>query len=170
MIDSSKRLGWVRDANRWGADSGMRVVNLLIWKEPLELAFSWWRRGELPADEEAIRCYVLYHARLLDAGFPVLSLPYADLAADPAGVLASTCHAAGLPYEPGQERFWTTQHHNLFGSVAARAERCKRATRPSAGPRRLRSSSRRPAPWPPALRPDPELAGVIDRMRACAPS
>ena len=120
VIDSSKWFGWVRDANRWGADSGMRVVNLLIWKEPLELAFSWWKRGELPADEEAIWCYVQYHARLLDAGFPVVSVPYADLADDPAGVLASTCRAIGLPYEPGQERFWTTQHHNLFGSSRAR--------------------------------------------------
>ena len=103
VIDSSKWFGWVRDANRWGADSGMRVVNLLIWKEPLELAFSWWKRGELPADEEAIWCYVQYHARLLDAGFPVVSVPYADLADDPAGVLASTCRAIGLPYEPGQD-------------------------------------------------------------------
>ena len=169
VIDSSKWLGWVRDANRWGADSGMRVVNLLIWKEPLELAFSWWKRGELPADEEAIWCYVQYHARLLDAGFPVLSVPYADLADDPAGVLASTCRAIGLPYEPGQERFWTTQHHNLFGSSRARrtlraSDATIRRTEPS---QEFLEASRTLAA---RVASDPELAGVLDRVQACAPA
>ena len=101
--------------------------------------------------------------------FPVLSLPYAELAADPAGVLASTCHATGLPYEPGQERFWTTQHHNLFGSVAARrtlqaSDATIRRTEPS---QEFLEATRTLAA---RAASDPELAGVIDRMRACAPS
>ena len=47
VVDSSKSLDWVSDANAWARASGLRVENVLIWKDPLSLGFSFWKRGWL---------------------------------------------------------------------------------------------------------------------------
>jgi len=182
VIDSSKDLAWIRDSNRWAPDNGMRAINVLIWKEPLELAYSWWKRGWLPSDpmrpnesigrkyvRKALRSFVDYHATLLDFGFPVVSVSYRELVADPARVLESTCRAVGLPYEPGQERFWTKKHHFVFGSGTVRRALRRRnfSIRASELPDEFVEVSRELAA---RAETDEEVQAVVNRIRACAPT
>jgi hypothetical protein len=127
VVDSSKAADWVRDASRWARDDGMRVENVLIWKDPLSLGYSFWKRGWLrgvdgpqPATGRrkslGLEVFVIYYEEFFEGGMPHVTVSYSDLASAPGAVLASLCSALGLPYRPGQERFWETRHHHLFGS------------------------------------------------------
>ena len=127
VVDSSKAADWIRDASRWAREDGMRVENVLIWKDPLSLGYSFWKRGWLrgvdgpePAGgrpkDLGLEVFVIYYERFFESGEPYVSVGYSDLAAAPGDVLAALSSALGLPYREGQERFWETDHHHLFGS------------------------------------------------------
>ncbi len=118
LVDSTKRLSWVVDANRWAAAAGVRVVNLLIWKDPGTHAYSHWKRGTpIP---EARRRFVRYHDRFVNLGLPFASVRYDDFVRAPAAHLVRLCRVADLPYFDGKERFWSRPHHNLFGNPGTR--------------------------------------------------
>lgn len=119
VVDSSKRLSWVLDAHRW-ASARVQIHDLLIWKQPRELAYSHWRRsGDIRLWRSS---FVSYHRRYFGLGLPFVSVPYHDLVADPPGTLRAICAMLGLPYADGQERFWEGEHHVLFGSGGARRQ------------------------------------------------
>ena len=99
VVDSTKALAWVLDANRWAADSGLRVVNVLIYKDPVTHAFSHWKRGTSLAD--ARRRFDRYHSRFLGLNLPFLSVNYDRFVQSPADQLAAVCRAAGVPYFAG---------------------------------------------------------------------
>lgn len=145
VTDSSKWLDWVGDANRWAREREMAAVNVLIWKEPFDLIYSWWKRGRLSAmnvDDEvaeagggerptgdALRRTAIeatasrfsgYYESILDSDGSALVVSYDTLVAEPAATLEQLCGAAGIAYEPGQERFWTKRHHTLFGNASTR--------------------------------------------------
>jgi hypothetical protein len=120
LVDSTKRLSWVVDANRWAAQAGIRAVNLLIWKDPVTHAYSHWKRGT-PL-REARRRFVRYHGRLLGMGLPLATVHYDDFTRSPGSHLAEACRVAGVPYFPGRERFWDRRHHNLFGNEGTRGQ------------------------------------------------
>ncbi len=46
IIDSSKELGWLIDSQDWAIAGGIKVLNLVLWKDPIDLAYSHWKRGE----------------------------------------------------------------------------------------------------------------------------
>jgi hypothetical protein len=118
LSDSTKRLSWVLDANRWAAEAGLRVVNLLIWKDPVTHAYSHWKRGTpIP---EAQRRFVRYHERLLGLKIPFAAVHYDDFTRSPAAHLAEVCRVADVPYFAGKEEFWARRHHNLFGNEGTR--------------------------------------------------
>ena len=45
VVDSSKDLNWVLDSNRWASHQDIPVKNVLLWKQPIDLAYSHWKRG-----------------------------------------------------------------------------------------------------------------------------
>ena len=115
LSDSTKTLSWILDSNRWGYTQGIRVANVLIWKQPEAHAYSHWkRRTPLP---DARRRFVRYHTRFLGLGIQFVAVNYERLVRSPGPVLAEICRAVGMPYSPGREEFWKRRHHNLFGSV-----------------------------------------------------
>lgn len=133
VVDSSKDLRWVADANRWAERADMRALNVVIWKEPAELAYSWWKRGWLgegpwdPAEgrslrllQRNVRTFVRYHAELLATGLPWVAVGHDELTRDPGPTLRALSDACELPYAPGQEAFWEHQHHFVFGSGTVR--------------------------------------------------
>ncbi len=120
VVDSSKDLAWVLDSNRWAIRDGIKAVNLVMWKEPVDLAYSYWKRG---LDPWRFRNdMVNYLGRLLKLGISFIALSYNELARDPAEKLKQVCKAVGMDYFEGKERFWEKEHHHLFGSHHTRVQ------------------------------------------------
>lgn len=120
VVDSSKDLNWVLDSNRWAARDGIKVVNLVIWKDPVDLEYSYWKRGGKIGS--GVTRFKRYYGRLIETGLPFVSVSYEDLVTDPAGKLREICAAVGMEYFPGKENFWEKTHHHLFGSLGTRKQ------------------------------------------------
>lgn len=133
VVDSSKTLSWLRDCRRWAEQAGLRVDLVLTWKDPLELAWSFARRasGDF-AVEPVLDHFKSYYTMAISLGIPVTAVRNADLQADPAGTVAFINTVLELPGRDGQEEFWRTEHHHLFGSEAAIRQLGSRSQAPSA--------------------------------------
>jgi hypothetical protein len=120
VVDSSKALSWVLDNNGWTRTSGLKVVNVLVWKDPLAHAHSHWKRGITP--DVAGYHFVRYYQRFEQLRLPFVSINYNRLVQSPDEQLGRLCAAIGMPWFPGKERFWTKQPHHLFGNRTVRAQ------------------------------------------------
>lgn len=115
IVDSSKSLRWVLDAQTWAENANMSVVNFLVWKSPVALAYSHWKRGHALLGWRDD--FILYHSRLISLQLPFISVRYQKLIDEPASVLRKLCHLAGLDYFAAKENFWQGEHHQVFGSL-----------------------------------------------------
>lgn len=164
VVDSSKDLAWLIDSQRWAGDRGLATYTLVLWKDPIALAHSFWKRGHgLLAWR---RHFVGYYSRIFDLGLPLGTVPFEALSAAPGEVLARACQAVGMPSRPGQERFWEKTHHYLFGSGGVRRQ-------VSAGDSEIRGGRGfGPEFQEPAERlaeriaDDPVIQDLLDRLRA----
>lgn len=120
VIDSSKDLSWLVDVQGWAAAQGIKTYNLLIWKDPVRLAYSFWKRGKNLGHWRSE--FVIYHRRFLQLGLPFLAVNYNELVSKPPSTLAALCAAVGMTYYDGKEHFWEKQHHHLFGSGGVRQQ------------------------------------------------
>jgi hypothetical protein len=120
LVDSSKDICWLIDTQKWLRDTDVRTVNLLLWKDPIDLAYSFWKRGKGTAAwrTEFLKCYTYF----FDTGLPFLAVKYNDFARSPQQKVAQICTAAGIPPSQGRERLWDKQHHHLFGSAGIREQ------------------------------------------------
>ncbi|HVV99137.1 MAG TPA: hypothetical protein VHB77_02285 [Planctomycetaceae bacterium] len=120
IADSSKRFPWVIDTHRWGRAKGFRVVNLLLWKDPLAQGLSHWKRGK-PLLNARLH-FLRYYQRFFTIGVPYRAIDLEQLTDNPSDGLRQICDAIGIEYTPGRERFWEKQHHQLFGNPQVRNE------------------------------------------------
>ncbi|MGI9292314.1 MAG: hypothetical protein ACR2QG_13705 [Gammaproteobacteria bacterium] len=115
VVDSSKDLRWVYDSNVWAQKNKLDCFNVVIWKDPIDLAYSYWKRDYgIKYYREA---FLVYYERLIGLGLPFISINYNQLASDPVSVLKMLCDRTGLQMHQGQERFWEKRHHYFFGSA-----------------------------------------------------
>jgi hypothetical protein len=114
VIDSSKNLNWVLDSNEWAQNTGLSLVNILIWKDTKELAYSHWKRGN-PINYFRGQ-FLTYYERFLSLNVPFVSMRYSQLAGNSREALISVCKLLDLEYSEGQELFWQQTNHQLFGS------------------------------------------------------
>ena len=120
LIDSSKALSWLLDVRRWAGANGPDIFNIFIWKDPIELAHSFWKRGY---DRLLWRTeFVKYYGRLSRIGLPLIAVNYGDLVRQPSLKLAEICRAIGMEYFEGKERFWEKTAHHLYGSPSVRRQ------------------------------------------------
>jgi len=118
VIDSTKRLSWVLDGNRWAALNGLLAHNVVIWKSPQLYAYSWWKRGKPIA--AALDRYVRYYSRLAETGLPCKSLSYEALVEEPESLIRALCEHLGMDYFRGKEHFWKQSAHLAFGNSGTR--------------------------------------------------
>jgi hypothetical protein len=120
VIDSSKDLCWLIDSQKWAADSQIQTTNLLVWKDPIDLVYSHWKRGRglTVWRDEFIKCY----SRFFETGLPFSAVSYNNLAKNPQRGVRAVCVAVGMPYYEGKERFFQKEHHYLFGSLGVRRQ------------------------------------------------
>lgn len=131
VVDSSKELCWVVDTQRWAAAKDLAVSNVLLWKSPVELAYSGFKRGMgLMFWREQ---FVRYYEEFFDGRIPFVSVFFDELARNPVEKLQRLCDSIGMPYFPGKEDFWGKEHHHLFGSRGTRnqVESGRSAVRPT---------------------------------------
>lgn len=115
VVDSSKDLRWVLNSNEWAARNGIPVSNLLLWKDPVDLAHSHWKRGR-PINYFR-KAFLDYYERFLDLDLPAVAINYPSLVANPHSVLEKICQSIGMDYFRGKEQFWHKKHHHFFGSA-----------------------------------------------------
>jgi hypothetical protein len=120
IVDSSKDLSWAIDSAKWAQTNDIRVRNVVIWKEPIELAFSHWKRGRSVATFR--HDFLTYYERFLNLGFPFVSVRFSSLVGDPTNSIRKLCEITGLPWHEQQEEFWSKEHHHLFGAAKTGAQ------------------------------------------------
>jgi hypothetical protein len=115
VVDSSKDLRWVYDSNMWAQKNDIECINVVLWKDPIDLAHSYWKRGYEISYYR--RAFLVYYERLIGLNLPFVSVNYNQLASDPVNILASLCSNIGIDLNEGRERFWEKRHHYFFGSA-----------------------------------------------------
>ncbi|MCB0060705.1 MAG: hypothetical protein KDE19_01265 [Caldilineaceae bacterium] len=117
IIDSSKNPFWIRRQQDRLKRQGIASRHLLIWKTPLEFAYSCKKRNRPGRwDREWINYHRLY-VTLMDQWRAV---KYADLARDEGPLLEAICSYLDIPYYAGKEAYWEKTHHTLGGNYSAR--------------------------------------------------
>jgi hypothetical protein len=116
IVDSSKDPFWTRSQSERLALRGIRTKNLLIWKTPLELAYSFLKRGQLDAWEKA---WVTYHRLFFSLVDDWRAIEYSAYVQD-AAVLERTCDYLEIPFFPEKTDFWNTDHHVIGGNHSAK--------------------------------------------------
>lgn len=116
VVDSSKDLSWVLKSSEWARRSGMHVRHVVIWKEPIQLAYSHWKRKQ-PLNSFR-HDFLVYYGRFLKLGLPFVSVNFDTLVSNPAETIRKLCELVGLPWREGQEEFWNKEHHQLFGAAS----------------------------------------------------
>jgi len=120
VVDSSKDLRWVLDSNVWGHQNGIPVKNVLIWKDPIDLSYSYWRRG-LPIDFYR-PAFITYYGRFLRLKLPFIAVNYKELVTQPEVTLRTLCSALEMTFDESQLEFWKKRHHHFFGSAGTRKQ------------------------------------------------
>ena len=116
IVDSSKDPFWIRSQGRRLEQVGIRTKNLLIWKTPLELAYSFKKRGKPEAWE---RAWVGYHRLYTSVVEDWKAIRYREYVEDPT-VLETTCRYLQVPYTVDKARFWEKAHHVIGGNHSAK--------------------------------------------------
>lgn len=113
VVDSSKDPTWIKDQLIHTTANGLHPIPILLWKDPIDYAYSCWKRGK---DRNWQIRWVNYYKILFSITDQWYSVRYRDLAKFPAQTLESLCNVIDIEYFPGKELFWKKIHHNLFGS------------------------------------------------------
>jgi hypothetical protein len=98
-----------------------------MWKEPLDLANSFWKRPRTREEShERLRKQLEYYRQALhlfeQQNIPVLVVPLANLLRQPGRMLKRICEEIGISYFPGKERYWNFEHHHLYGAAVQKAQ------------------------------------------------
>lgn len=116
IVDSSKSPLWIRSQNKKLLKKGIQTKSILIWKTPLELAYSFQKRGRFKAWEKS---WVNYHRLFCTMVDEWRAVKYREYTND-RSVLEKACKYLGIPYYQGKEHFWEKAHHVLGGNHSAK--------------------------------------------------
>lgn len=120
VVDQSKYIPWIVDTHKWTAAHNMKVFNILAWKDPVDLSYSYWKRLRKPMIWR--RSFVRYYSKFFQMKVPYIAVNYSELVADPKNKLIEICNAVDMPYFEGKENFWEKEPHHLFGSLGIRRQ------------------------------------------------
>jgi hypothetical protein len=162
VVDSSKDEAWVMDTQRWARRDGMKVFNLVLWKDPVNHAHSFWKRGM--SLRQWKKHYIRYYRRMIESGIPFYSVHFEELVRDPSKKLKAICALIGMPYFEGKERFWEGDHDHLFGSLGTRRQVEEGASRIRSGTTFDEAFSERCAEVEELIRSDSQMKMVLDRL------
>lgn len=116
IVDSSKHPFWIRKQSEQLQRQGIQPKHILIWKTPLEFAYSAKKKNLLKNWDTG---WLNYHRLYFSMISPWRSVRYAALTQDPT-VLANVCEQLDIPYFAGKEQYWNKVHHVYGGNRSAR--------------------------------------------------
>jgi hypothetical protein len=114
-VVSGKDPFWIRSMTTVLRKRNVTATNILIWKSPMEFAYSLRKRNRLENWKDWINYHRLYFTLIPDWK----SLQYSDLTKDTES-LKKACEYVGIPYFEGKEQYWNKTHHTLFGNPSAK--------------------------------------------------
>ncbi len=116
IVDSSKEPWWIKKQSERLQAQGIDVVNVLLWKNPADFAYSMLKRKRKHWKKFWKNYYRLYFS-LIQKYFII---SYEDLVQFPDKVLHSLCDKAGITFHIDQKKYWNKKHHTLFGNYSAK--------------------------------------------------
>jgi len=116
IVDSSKNPFWFYFQMNLLKKSDIESKNILIWKTPLETAYSFHKRNILKNWEKN---WINYHRLYFTLIKNWKSVRYYDLSNNKS-TLKKVCDYLEIPYFEGKERFWEKKMHTLFGNTSAK--------------------------------------------------
>jgi len=120
LIDSSKNLNWGIDNNIWGIKNNFQVINIVLYKNPINYVYSIWKRGE--NIDDAIYRYTIYYKYFLQTNLPYVAIEYEQLVNNTDTILKEICTITGQKYFKNKKNFWEKEHHHIFGSMGTRKQ------------------------------------------------
>lgn len=118
IADSSKNPLWVKDQIKYSRNMEYEVHPVIIYKTPLEFAYSKFKRDNLSGWKNR---WIRLHKRLFAILDDFMTVKYQKLAKDPSTKLKELCDNLGIEYFDGKEEFWNNKaEHFLFGSDTVR--------------------------------------------------
>ena len=122
LVDSSKNLPWIIDNNIRGyKDNEYTALNILIYKNPVSLYYSHWKRGDKKIDTmfNAYNDYAVF----FESNLHYVTINYDTLISDGTEkILEQLCHIIEIPFFKDKQKFWNKKHHHLFGSFGTRKQ------------------------------------------------
>lgn len=116
IVDSSKNPFWIQSQSENLSKQGIEAENILIWKTPLEFAYSCQRRDRFEDWDER---WIEYHRRYFSLVDEWGSVKYRSVTSE-GTVLEDACAYLGIPYFEGKEQYWHKRQHVLFGNYSAK--------------------------------------------------
>ena len=116
IVDSSKNPFWIQSQSENLRRQGIEVGNVLIWKTPLEFAYSCQRRDRF---DDWVERWIEYHRRYFSLVDEWGSVKYRSVTAE-GTVIQDACWYLDIPYFEGKEQYWKKKQHVLFGNYSAK--------------------------------------------------
>ncbi len=117
VVDSSKYLAWIIRTAGPATRAGMDGVVVITWKNPRNLAYSFFKReGTDESIHGAVRRFLTYYTSVFEVGLPLVAVSNEALQEDPGSLISELSTVLGIPYDSLQEEFWNVEQHHLFGS------------------------------------------------------
>jgi hypothetical protein len=116
IVVSSKHVPWIYEQNKVLKKQGFEVVNVLVWKKPIDFAYSMQKRGKIDRWEKT---WINYHKVYFNLIKKFVPVSYEKIIKSD-DELKSLCEKIGLRYFSEKPAYWNKTHHTLFGNTTAR--------------------------------------------------
>ena len=121
-VDSSKDPFWFKYHSTINKDE-FDIRNILIYKNPYELANSFIKRGK---NEAWIHNYIHYHRKYFSLTEDFVTIAYKDLINIPIA-LEMLCRIIGIQYTPTKVNYWERDQTTFFGSNSVKSHNATNA-------------------------------------------
>lgn len=116
LVDSSKDPFWIAEQKKILVNAGIEVKNILIYKTPFEIAYSFKKRNLYEKWERSwVNYYRLYFSMIDD--FRAIS--YKEFVTNPKSI-EKICEFIGIQYFKNKHEFWNKEQYTFFGNNRTR--------------------------------------------------
>jgi len=116
FVDSSKDPNWIVEQSRILSKMNIKCYNVLIYKEPFDIAFSFMKRDKYNLWEKS---WVNYHLKYLNLINNFFLISYKSLVTEKE-TLEKLCNYLEISFSDEKFEFWNSNQTTFFGNESAR--------------------------------------------------